>query len=419
MEDEHDDGLALAAALREATALDRHVTIALGAVAAAARLVAVPVVLASVVVGLNGRHYVHAALAVAVYAIVVGGAAVYLTALRGGAVPTWVTAVDVVAVAAAMLTLRFAVDGDYFDVASGSALEPFATAVLVGVAITARTRHLVWAAALISGAYLATVARASVAIMVNALADLSWQIGIAVVCLVGAQQVRRAMTAVGAAARWVAEEREASAEQRGREDEKSLQRRLRQRRYLEMHDGPLALLTAMSRPAPAGHPDPGIRVRCAANASLLRGLLSDDPERSDEAVPGLQLALTEAAADCIAVGLHVRFQFGTLPEDLPDPVVEALRGATRAALNNVVAHSGAGTAWVTADIPAPLPGDDAQPARITVDVVDRGVGFDPAAVASGLGVADAIIGRMATIGGAAEIDTVPGTGTWIRLRWPA
>lgn len=404
----------MVAAIGDGAALDREIGTVLAAVAVAARLVAIPCVVVAVVSGIQGGHFTRVPLAAACYAAVAGWAVVYLTHALRGRPPGWVSTVDVGVVAVAMLTLRFAVDADYFADVSNSALEPFAAAALVGVAIVAPLRKVVAACSLLGVVYLLTVTHDSADIVLNGVGDLTWQIGIALVCTVGAERLRRASATVARAARDVAEERERLAESRGRELERLRHRRAQQQAYLDLHDGPLALLTAMSRPAPVGHPDPEVRLRCAANANLLRGLLSDDAGGFDGAMPGLQLALVGAGADCAALGLRVRYQFRSLPEELDDSVVEALRGATRAALNNIVAHAGTGAAWVTAEAE-----QEEGRATVTVDIVDRGVGFDPEAVAVGMGLPVAITGRMADVGGLAAIDSVPGEGTWIRLRWPA
>lgn len=404
----------MVAAIGDGAALDREIGTVLAAVAVAARLVAVPCVVVAVVSGVQGGHFTRVPLAAACYTAVASWAVVYLAHALRGRPPGWVSTVDVGVVAVAMLTLRFAVDADYFADVSNSALEPFAAAALVGVAIVAPLRKVVAACSLLGVVYLLTVTRDSADIVLNGVGDLTWQIGIALVCTVGAERLRRASATVARAARAVAEERERLAESRGRDLERLRHRRAQQQAYLDLHDGPLALLTAMSRPAPAGHPDPELRLRCAANANLLRGLLSDDAGGFDGAMPGLQLALVGAGADCAALGLRVRYQFRSLPEELDDPVVEALRGATRAALNNIVAHAGTGAAWVTAEAEH----EDGR-ATVTVDIVDRGVGFDPGAVAVGMGLPVAITGRMADVGGSATVDSVPGEGTWIRLRWPA
>jgi signal transduction histidine kinase len=59
-------------------------------------------------------------------------------------------------------------------------------------------------------------------------------------------------------------------------------------------------------------------------------------------------------------------------------------------------------------------GDD-----IVVEVGDDGCGFDPDAVPTErLGVRVSILERVASVGGAAVIDTALGEGTVVALHWP-
>jgi signal transduction histidine kinase len=53
-------------------------------------------------------------------------------------------------------------------------------------------------------------------------------------------------------------------------------------------------------------------------------------------------------------------------------------------------------------------------------VVDDGVGFDLDAVgAHRFGLALSVLDRMAAVGGCATVESAPGRGTVVRLRWPA
>jgi signal transduction histidine kinase len=91
-------------------------------------------------------------------------------------------------------------------------------------------------------------------------------------------------------------------------------------------------------------------------------------------------------------------------------VADALLGAVRAALENVVRHSGATTAEVEVI---------ADPEYVTVMVTDRGSGFDPAAVAPDrLGLRTSVLERMAAVGGRARIWSAPGEGTSVILSAP-
>lgn len=91
-------------------------------------------------------------------------------------------------------------------------------------------------------------------------------------------------------------------------------------------------------------------------------------------------------------------------------VPEALIGAVRAALENVLRHSG--TAVAELDLAY---SDDA----ITVVVSDNGVGFDPDEISDDrLGVRGSIIDRIRAVGGTVRIWSTPGSGTSVVMTVP-
>jgi signal transduction histidine kinase len=90
------------------------------------------------------------------------------------------------------------------------------------------------------------------------------------------------------------------------------------------------------------------------------------------------------------------------------PELAALVEAAKEAMANAARHSGSSTIDLFAEV---------TPAGVTVNVRDRGSGFDPATIAAG-GVADSIVGRMEDVGGEAEIKTAPGSGTDVNLHLP-
>jgi signal transduction histidine kinase len=189
-------------------------------------------------------------------------------------------------------------------------------------------------------------------------------------------------------------EREAVAE-RARYDERSRQYRL-------LHDSVLCTLNSIASGAEYG---PRLRERCAADAELIRGMISADPRVSG--VLAAELALVVHAQ--FALGLRVHQHFGDLPDHLPPAVVAALAGACREALNNVLKHAGTGEAWVTATA-----GPDG---TLTVTVVDRGPGL-PRPFTPGLGLRRSVAARMAEAGGSSSLDSEPGQGTRVELTWP-
>jgi signal transduction histidine kinase len=55
---------------------------------------------------------------------------------------------------------------------------------------------------------------------------------------------------------------------------------------------------------------------------------------------------------------------------------------------------------------------------VLVTIADRGRGFNAAAGSAGLGLRDSIGARLAEVGGTATVDSRPGQGTSVELRWP-
>lgn len=96
---------------------------------------------------------------------------------------------------------------------------------------------------------------------------------------------------------------------------------------------------------------------------------------------------------------------------LTTEAADALLAALRAALENVLRHSGV----TTVEVEVIADADD-----ITVMVTDQGAGFDPAAVAPDrLGLRTSVVERMAAVGGRAQIWSAPGEGTSVIISAPA
>jgi signal transduction histidine kinase len=102
----------------------------------------------------------------------------------------------------------------------------------------------------------------------------------------------------------------------------------------------------------------------------------------------------------------------------PPAVVTALVGATAEALENVRRHAGTGTArFVLRRGPVSTAGEVGS---VEVTVADNGPGFEPAAVGPHrFGLAWSVHDRMQAVGGLATVESAPGRGTVVRLRWPA
>ncbi|MFY4722285.1 sensor histidine kinase [Streptomyces sp. LaBMicrA B280] len=201
-----------------------------------------------------------------------------------------------------------------------------------------------------------------------------------------------------------------------------------------LHDTVLATLTAIAhqRIDPTAAP---FRERCAREASYLRRLIQRSDEEDGQ---GGDIAagevLEQAVSAAEGIGLTVRARYHALPA-LPAPVARSLAAAVTEALNNVRHHAGTSTAHLTAT-------GHRHDRGITVTVADDGCGFDthPGApgttTASGTGTATgtgtvtgtagagtglrrSIHTRMREIGGTADVDSAPGEGTLVELRWPA
>jgi signal transduction histidine kinase len=181
----------------------------------------------------------------------------------------------------------------------------------------------------------------------------------------------------------------------------------RTRQYRLLHDTVLSTLSAIARGG-LDHRTREVRERCAREAEFLRGLIS---AASDASPAGLSAALARVGHDQAALGLRVHHSGDAVPQQLPSQVVTATAEAVREALNNVAKHSGTKEAWVTAT---------GEPdGSIVVTVVDRGRGFDPAVVQPGLGIAQSLRQRILEVGGEVFIDSQPGEGAYVEIRWRA
>lgn len=110
------------------------------------------------------------------------------------------------------------------------------------------------------------------------------------------------------------------------------------------------------------------------------------------------------------------------PCAVPSAIADALADSATEALSNVARH--APGAAVSVRLTAGTGRGDrigaalGSPA-VAVEVTDDGPGFDPLAVPlHRFGLRESVHGRMAAIGGRAEVDSAPGRGTRVRLEWP-
>jgi len=394
-----------------AVGLRRQVRGIVAAVVVLSRLATLAMVALSVVGGAQIHAYTSVSLGTAVYVVLVGWSAVLITlVLRRATVPGWVLVADVSVTAVGVVVLPWAVSDVAFSELANPYLEPITVSVAVAVAlVSGSTRYTVAGCTALAVAY--TVGQAPLSDdswdVVSLVSTIGWQVGTATCCLVFIQRLRRVADQVDIATAQVITARERLAAQRAHTEERARHFREQVRRYRALHDGPLRILTTIAGPGPAAHPDPMVRRQCAVSVDILRG---GAPDENTGTLTDLSLALMEAGGDSAALGLRVEYHFANLPDNLPGAVVNALSRASAEALSNVAAHAGTTRARLTAT---------ATERGVAVAVVDQGNGFDPGTTELGYGIRHSIIDRMTEIDATATVDSHPGEGTRIDLRWPA
>lgn len=138
--------------------------------------------------------------------------------------------------------------------------------------------------------------------------------------------------------------------------------------------------------------------------------LLDGARDAPAAADAVEIAVAPALAD-VAHAARVRVDVDCPPGvTAPPAVVRALSGAAAEALENVARHAGVDDARLQVRTGAVL----------EVVVADDGTGFHPGRIgAHRFGLALSVRDRMAGAGGHAVIESAPGRGTVVRLRWPA
>lgn len=376
------------------------------------RLVAVPPLVVAIASGIRLGAYTVPWLAVLIYVVIFGWGAVFvLVVLRTGTVADWVVVTDIIVVASCILLISRAVHPSFFSHADGSDLEAAMQTSGVVIAMNSPVRRTVIGCGTLVAAHVVAELQAMAAnhsVIGSTITDGLWVAGAALVAGMISHRLLTADRQADEATREVAELHAQAAEARARSQERVRYLREQIRRYRALHDGPLSILTAIASGGLDQHDDE-VRRQCAVSANLLRGLISDDPMST---LTDLSMALTKAGSDYAIHGLRVHYQFSDLPADLPAAVVDALSGASREALNNIAAHAGTDRAWLTARSDG---GPDGH--AVTVTIVDQGQGFDPTTTPHGRGLPDSITGRMTDVGGEAVVDSMPGQGTRVELRW--
>jgi two-component system NarL family sensor kinase len=190
-------------------------------------------------------------------------------------------------------------------------------------------------------------------------------------------------------------EQELRAEAAGRADERE--------HYRQLHDTMLSTLTMVAARAFDG-PSPTLRAQAARDLDVALGIPAGppgDPARPTDLSARLEQVLAAAP---------LRARLSTTAVNLPQSVTEGIAASVAEALRNVARHAGVDEADVSVR---------GGPGWATIEVSDRGRGFDPQSVsAAPRGIRESISGRMTAAGGTGVVHSAPGQGTTVILRWP-
>jgi signal transduction histidine kinase len=175
----------------------------------------------------------------------------------------------------------------------------------------------------------------------------------------------------------------------------------RRRFAAHLHDSVLQTLALVQRQA---H-DPAAVGRLARRQEhALRAWMAGEAELLSET---LGAALRDVVAE-VEDEQDVTIEHSIIGDRPIDPAGEALAAAAREALRNSARHAAGAAVFVFAEI---------GPGGVEVFVRDEGPGFVFDDVPSERrGLRDAVLGRMAAVGGSAVIDSAPGEGTEVALR---
>ncbi|MBW4703033.1 MULTISPECIES: MacS family sensor histidine kinase [unclassified Micromonospora] len=187
--------------------------------------------------------------------------------------------------------------------------------------------------------------------------------------------------------------------------------RERERLARDIHDSVLQVLALVQRRGAHLDGEAGELARLAGQQEVaLRALISGAPPTSP-ADPVGEVDLRSLLAGYASAAVQVSAPATPVP--LPAPVALEVAAATAAALDNVRRHAD-GRAWVLVE-------DEGE--TVTVSVRDAGPGIPQGRLAEAarqgrLGVAQAIRGRIADLGGETRIVSTPGEGTELELMVP-
>jgi signal transduction histidine kinase len=180
-----------------------------------------------------------------------------------------------------------------------------------------------------------------------------------------------------------------------------------------VHDSVLTTLLSAARTA-----DPAGRELAAVMAANAMGHLAAAEQGTDEdaAVPLRAVAkrIVDAASALSAPFVLETRDLGT--RTVPVATAEAIYSAAVQAMMNSLQHAGTAAESITRRLVIAGHGEEG----VAIDVVDDGAGFDQRRIPTErLGLRVSIKERVAQAGGVVTIDSAPGEGTAVRIRWPA
>ncbi len=175
----------------------------------------------------------------------------------------------------------------------------------------------------------------------------------------------------------------------------------RQRFAAHLHDSVLQTLALVQRQAN----DPVAVARLARRQEhALRAWMAGEAELTSETVSA---AIRTAVAE-VEDEQSITVEVSIIGDRRLDTAGEALVAAAREALRNAARHAGGAAVFVFAELSA---------GGAEVFIRDEGGGFELASVPSERrGIRDAIVGRMAAVGGRAIVESAPGEGTEVALK---
>ncbi|KDN20921.1 sensor histidine kinase [Amycolatopsis rifamycinica] len=174
-----------------------------------------------------------------------------------------------------------------------------------------------------------------------------------------------------------------------------------------LHDTVLATLTMVGSGAITAS-SARLRAQARADLDVVSDLRDGDGDGAGTGLVRLDRLLRDVPARA-GWPSGVRLELAAC--EAPAVVADAFAWAAGAALVNARRYAGVGHASLVLANEA---------GEIVVTVADTGRGFDPAAVpAYKYGLREAVVGRLAAIGGDAVVRSSPGRGTVVTLRWRA